>query len=91
MNESVRKGVGVEDAYLKNISPDGYGNPDMIRQIINMEGGVDAILHYTDPRFWGWLYQMEHELRRTHQYFTIIYGMIYLIQDGMNHSMKVVI
>ena len=25
---------------------------------------VDAILHYTDPRFWGFLYQMEHELRQ---------------------------
>ena len=24
----------------------------------------DAILHYTDPRFWGWLYQMEHEVRQ---------------------------
>ena len=24
----------------------------------------DAILHYTDPRFWGWLYDMEHELRQ---------------------------
>ena len=24
----------------------------------------DAILHYTDPRFWGWLYHMEHELRQ---------------------------
>ena len=24
----------------------------------------DAILHYTDPRFWGWLFQMEHEIRQ---------------------------
>ncbi len=65
MNESVRKDSGVEDAYLKIYPTSGYGNPDMIRQIIQVEGGVDAILHYTDPRFWGWLYQMEHELRRT--------------------------
>ncbi len=65
MNESVRKDTGVKDAYLKIYPVSGYGNPDLIRQIINMENGVDAILHYTDPRFWGWLYQMEHELRRT--------------------------
>jgi len=26
--------------------------------------GVDAILHYTDPRFWDWLYNMEHEIRQ---------------------------
>ena len=24
----------------------------------------DAILHYTDPRFWIWLYKMEAEIRR---------------------------
>ena len=30
----------------------------MIRQIINMKWGR-CILHYTDPRFWGWLYQMD--------------------------------
>ena len=24
----------------------------------------DAILHFTDPRFWVWLYNMEHELRQ---------------------------
>ena len=22
----------------------------------------DAILHYTDPRFWGWLYNIEHQI-----------------------------
>ena len=65
MNDSVRKDRYIKDAYLKIYPVSGYGNPDMIRQIINMENGVDAILHYTDPRFWGWLYQMEHELRRT--------------------------
>ena len=65
MNESIRKDTGIKDAYLKIYPTSGYGNPDMIRQIIQMENGIDAILHYTDPRFWGWLYQMEHELRRT--------------------------
>ena len=24
----------------------------------------DAILHFTDPRFWIWLYNMEHEIRQ---------------------------
>ncbi len=40
----------------------GYGNPEQLRTIINIEK-PDAILHFTDPRFWGWLYQMEHEIR----------------------------
>ena len=65
MNDSVRKDTGIEDAYLKIYPVSGYGSADLIRQVSQMENGVDAILHYTDPRFWGWLYQMEHELRRT--------------------------
>ena len=36
MNESVRKDTGIKDAYLKIYPTSGYGNPDMIRQIINM-------------------------------------------------------
>ena len=65
MNDSVRKELGIPDAYLKIYPVSGYGSPELIRQITKMEGGFDAILHYTDPRFWGWLYQMEHELRQT--------------------------
>ena len=41
----------------------GYGNADLIRQIINSEK-PDAILHFTDPRYWVWLYEMEHEIRQ---------------------------
>jgi glycosyltransferase involved in cell wall biosynthesis len=35
----------------------------MLRQLMMLEK-PDAILHYTDPRFWTWLYQMEHEIRQ---------------------------
>ena len=64
MNEAMRKQTGVKDAYLKIYPISGYGSTDLLRAVINMEMGVDAILHYTDPRFWGFLYQMEHELRQ---------------------------
>ena len=40
----------------------GYGNPDLVRQIIEHDK-PDAILHFTDPRQWIWLYNMEHEIR----------------------------
>ena len=56
------KETGVEDASLKIYASDGYGNPDVLRQLINIEK-PDAILHFTDPRFWKWLYDMEHEVR----------------------------
>ena len=64
MNDAMRKQTGVEDAYLKIYPISGYGSTDLLRAVIDMEMGVDAILHYTDPRFWGFLYQMEHELRQ---------------------------
>jgi glycosyltransferase involved in cell wall biosynthesis len=63
MNESVQKELGLEKAYLKIYPISGYGNQELLRQIMNIEK-PDAILHYTDPRFWTWLYQMEHEIRQ---------------------------
>ena len=63
MNQSVREETGIEDAYLKIYPISGYGNQELLRQLMNVEK-PDAILHYTDPRFWTWLYQMEHEIRQ---------------------------
>ena len=63
MKDSVKTETGVEDGYLKIYPTDGYGNPDLLRQIMSIEK-PDAIMHYTDPRFWTWLYQMEHEFRQ---------------------------
>ena len=62
MNEAVNNELSINDAYLKIYPASGYGNPDMLREILNLEA-PDAILHYTDPRFWIWLYQMEREIR----------------------------
>ena len=63
MNESVRQDTGVEDASLKIYPVDGYGDPDLLRQLLQTEK-PDALLIYTDPRFWIWLFQMEHEIRQ---------------------------
>ena len=63
MNDSVRKDSGVEDAYLKLYPVSGYGSQEVLRELL-ITGKPDAILHYTDPRFWKWLYDMEHELRQ---------------------------
>ena len=64
MSEAVRNELGITDAYLKIYPITGYGNPDILREIIKMEK-PDAILHFTDPRFWIWFYNMEHEIRQT--------------------------
>jgi glycosyltransferase involved in cell wall biosynthesis len=64
VSEDVKKITGIEDANVKIIPSEGYGNADMIRQLLMMEQ-PDAILHFTDPRYWIWLYDIEHEIRQT--------------------------
>jgi len=63
MDESVQQETGVKDAKLTIYPVNGYGNADLLRNVISIEK-PDAIMHYTDPRFWGWLYEMEHEIRQ---------------------------
>jgi glycosyltransferase involved in cell wall biosynthesis len=63
VSESVAAESGVSDANVRIIPMSGYGNQELIRQLITTEN-PDAILHFTDPRFWDWLYAMEDEIRR---------------------------
>jgi glycosyltransferase involved in cell wall biosynthesis len=46
----------------KIIPVDGYGNAEMVRSLIRNER-PDIIWVMTDPRFWGWLWAMENEVR----------------------------
>ena len=63
VSEDIQKTYGVPDANVKILPWNGYGNADLIRQLINAEQ-PDAILHFTDPRYWTWLYDIEHEIRQ---------------------------
>jgi len=54
---------GIKDGYLRVYPVDGYGDEVVLREVMALEK-PDAILHYTDPRFWVWLYKMEAEIRR---------------------------
>lgn len=62
LSEDARNITGVSDASVKVYCNDGYGDSMLLRRMIDTEK-PDAILHFTDPRFWGWLYNMEHEIR----------------------------
>ena len=41
---------------------DGYGTQDQVRAMIN-QNKPDILWFMTDPRFYGWLWQMDHEIR----------------------------
>ena len=58
-----QKQSGVQDANVKLYPVDGYGNPDVLRQVIAREE-VDAVFLITDPRYFKWLFDMENEIRK---------------------------
>jgi len=63
VSDSVNEEAGIDNASVRIIPQSGYGNQQLIKHLITTEN-PDAILHFTDPRFWGWLYAMEDEIRR---------------------------
>lgn len=62
VSEKFKQDTGVSDAKVIIESSSGYGDANKIRRIL-ADNQIDAILHYTDPRYWEWLYNMEYELR----------------------------
>ena len=62
LGKDAREQSGVPDASLKIIPWTGYGDANILRQLI-MRHQPDAILHFTDPRYWKWLYEIESEIR----------------------------
>jgi glycosyltransferase involved in cell wall biosynthesis len=63
VNDDVRKKTGVPDAELKIIPYNSYGDIVILRKILS-EMKIDGILHFTDPHYWQWLYDAEHEIRQ---------------------------
>jgi glycosyltransferase involved in cell wall biosynthesis len=56
--------AGIEDASVFLYPVDGYGDPDLIRQLIEIEK-PDALMLITDPRYFEWLFMIENEIRKT--------------------------
>jgi glycosyltransferase involved in cell wall biosynthesis len=55
--------AGISDASIFLYPTNGYGSPELVRQLLEMEK-PDAIMIFTDPRYWVWLFQMENEIRK---------------------------
>ena len=63
LSADTNKVSGLDDASVKLYPVDGYGNPDLLREIIKVEK-PDAIFIITDPRYFTWLFQIENEIRK---------------------------
>jgi len=62
LNEDTNKQVGITDASVYLYPINGYGDPMLLKQIMDIEK-PDALMFFTDPRYWIWLFQTEHEIR----------------------------
>jgi len=63
ISQDTSKMNGIPDASVFIYPISGYGSQELIRQLIEIEN-PDAIMFFTDPRYWIWLFQMENEIRR---------------------------
>jgi hypothetical protein len=63
LSDDVNKQNGIQDASVKLYATSGYGTAEIVRELIRNEK-PDAILHFTDPRYWTWLYDIEREIRQ---------------------------
>jgi glycosyltransferase involved in cell wall biosynthesis len=63
LNADTNNLVGIEDANVILYPISGYGDAQLIRQMLEFEK-PDAVMFFTDPRYWIWLFQIENEIRR---------------------------
>jgi hypothetical protein len=63
LSNDTNKVAGISDSNITLYPSDGYGNADLVRQLIKIEK-PDAIMLFTDPRYFVWLFQIEDEIRK---------------------------
>ncbi len=63
LSKSVDEQLKLKDSSVILYPQNGYGTPESVRQIIDIEK-PDAIMLFTDPRYFIWLFNMENEIRR---------------------------
>lgn len=63
VSAEVNMEVGIDDSSILLYPYNGYGDPDLVRMILDKHN-IDAIVHFTDPRYWVWLYRMSAEIRQ---------------------------
>ena len=62
VSEDINKNRDLKDANVKVLPWNGYGDADIVRKLIE-DVNPDAIMIFTDPRYWIWLFEIEREIR----------------------------
>tara|TARA_B110000977_G_scaffold12755_1_gene16201 strand:+ start:2255 stop:3694 length:1440 start_codon:yes stop_codon:yes gene_type:complete len=63
LSASINEAVSIDDSNVMVIPTDGYGNPQILRDLLK-EHKPDALMLITDPRYFTWVFQMEAEIRK---------------------------
>lgn len=61
--QDTNNSLGINDSYVFTYPCDGYGDPALLRHIMDIEK-PDALFLITDPRYFMWVFQMENEIRK---------------------------
>jgi glycosyltransferase involved in cell wall biosynthesis len=63
LSEEINRLAGITDAEVLIQPNNGYGDPRLLRQLMEQRK-IDAIFLITDPRYFEWLFQIENEVRQ---------------------------
>lgn len=63
LSEDTNKHAGIEDSSVVLYPYNGYGDSNIIRNLLKFEK-IDALMFFTDPRYFIWLFQIEDEIRK---------------------------
>jgi len=63
MSEKVNTSTGNTDSSVVIYPYNSYGDPQILRRLIKMEQ-PDALMIFTDPRQYQWLFDIENEVRK---------------------------
>jgi len=63
LSSDVNNLIGIDDSHVLIYPYNGYGDPEVVRMLMERHK-IDAIVHFTDPRYWIWLYRMAAEIRQ---------------------------
>ena len=63
LSQETNKITDIDDSSVMLYPVDGYGNEQLLRELLLIEK-PDAIMLFTDPRYFSWIFRMESEIRK---------------------------